>query len=235
VVTELLNLLVFAQIIAMITVLQSVQTVLKNVKHVNLCQITVSIVLQEESTHQHVESQNHPQNQLRLKMSQWLLPKLSTVLADVNLVKQLKITVLLVVIKEVLLQSVLVLLDIMKTITVPVKTVHTNVSLVFPLIIVMFVKTIKDVAHQSVIVLTDFSIQVLLTANHVTRNVSPVKTILKEKIIIVSLVNHLENKIHLIVIVLKDKSLMKTMSVEIVDINVKLVKETLTIVVSVKI
>jgi hypothetical protein len=64
-----------------------------NVLNVLECQITVLLVLKEESLHQNVISQNQLPNPLSSKMSQSDLSKLSPVTVVVILVKLLDLTV----------------------------------------------------------------------------------------------------------------------------------------------
>jgi len=64
-VTESTHTSVIAQILPMTTELHSVQIVLKNVKLVTTCQITVLNVLKEESIHQNVTFQNQLLNLLK--------------------------------------------------------------------------------------------------------------------------------------------------------------------------
>jgi hypothetical protein len=200
------------------TVLQSVQTVMKNVLPVLICQTTVPIVPQEESTHQLVVSQNQLPNLLKLKISQWLPPELSNVLADVVLVNMLELTVRLVVKEELMLLSVPVLMDTSKTLTVPVKNVHTNVKCVLISEIVQIVKIMVEEFHHLVIVLTDISMPVLLYVTHVPSNVLLVLNTLT-----VSLVNHPEKTIFHIVTALMVPSQMIKEFAEIVTTNVKIV------------
>jgi hypothetical protein len=92
-VTELTYQFVNAHLTLMKTILQSVHNVLTNVPFVSTCQTTVSLVLKEESTHQSVMFQNQPPNLLPSMMYQSDPSELSTVTADVKLVKELETTV----------------------------------------------------------------------------------------------------------------------------------------------
>jgi hypothetical protein len=169
---------------------QNVHLVKKNVKFVTFPQVTVSLVLEKESTHQLVNYQNKSLNQLLLMMFQLVLLKSSNVTAIVILVKSLLLTVWLVAHTELTLQLVDVLLVTMKIIA-NVQPVLMFVSLVM-LPNVSNVKIHNTDLFHYVNVLMDTSIKVLNTALLVKYNVLLVKLLLT----IVSLVPLVENNLH---------------------------------------
>lgn len=101
--------------------------VLTNVKFVPQPQSIVLSVLKDMSTHQSVQSQNHTLPPLKSTTSQSDLPKSSTVLLLVNLVKDIQITVLFVMKTELTHHLAHVSLDITKMITETVLNVTSDV------------------------------------------------------------------------------------------------------------